>query len=152
MNKKELLSLGVFLVSIFLIGVVFFIGIDTDVKIQIDNGKTISSKVPANFSIFTTIMLMFLSIISTLSIFYYLSDLSQNLKLSRKQKLTTQMLSGDEKKMYLFVLEKGECLQKDLVYELGFGKAKVTRILDKLEYKKILIRISYGKTNKVLIK
>ena len=49
------------------------------------------------------------------------------------------------------ILEKGECLQKDLIYELGFAKAKVTRVLDRLEQKKIIVRISYGKTNKVKV-
>jgi len=152
MNKKEYLSLGVFLVSLFLIGFVFFLGINTDVNIQIDKEKNISTKVPANFSILTTVFLMILTILATLSVSYYASDLSRNLNLNRKQKLTVNMLEGDEKRMYLFVLEKEECLQKDLVYELGFTKAKVTRVLDKLEQKKILVRISYGKTNKIIAK
>jgi len=44
------------------------------------------------------------------------------------------------------------CLQKDLVYELGISKASVTRILDKLSDKNIVERVSYGKTNKVRAK
>ena len=152
MNKKEILALGVFLVSLFLIGMIFFLGVNDSVNIKIENGKNIATKVPANFSVLITVFLMFLTVIGTLSVSYYVSDLSRSLNLSRKQKLTAEMLEGDEKKMYFFVLERGECLQKDLVYELGFTKAKVTRVLDKLEQKKVLLRVSYGKTNKIIEK
>lgn len=152
MNKKEALSLGIFLVGIFLIGFLFFSSLNTQVTIQLDSGKTITSKIPATFSLINTVFLMLLTAISTFSFVYYITDLSKKITLNKKQRLTTQMLEGDEKALYLFVLEKGECLQKDLIYELGFPKAKVTRILDRLEKKNILTRISYGKTNKVVAK
>lgn len=152
MNKKEGLALGIFLVSLFLIGFVVFLGVNTDVNIQFENEKIISSKVPANFSLFVTFFLMFLTVVATLSISYYVSDISKSINLSKKQKFTAQLLEGDDKKLYYFVLERGECLQKDLVYELGFTKAKVSRVLDRLEKKNILTRISYGKTNKIIVK
>lgn len=150
MNKKEILSLGIFLVSIFLIGFIFFLGIDTQVNIKIESGKTIAATIPANFSILTTIFLMVLTLSSTLSFIYFISDISKTVTTSMKQKTIVKVLSGDEKKLYQFVLDKGECLQKDLIYELGFAKAKVTRILDKLDEKGAIKRISYGKTNKIV--
>jgi len=150
MNKKEFLSLGIFLVILFLIGMIFFVGINTDIQIQIQEGKVINSKIPASFNLSTTIFLMFLSIIGTWSFIYFISDLSKNVSSNLKQKTILKVLSGDEKKMYHFILEKGECLQKDLIYELGFGKAKVTRVLDKLDQKGAVKRISYGKTNKII--
>jgi len=150
MNKKELLSLGLFLVSFFLIGFTIFSGINTEVKIKLENDKTISSKVSANFSLFSTIFLMVLSAIGGTSLLYYITDMSKKMALSKKQQITVRMLEGDVKKMYLFILEKEECLQKDLVYELGMPKVKVTRLLDKLDQKGLVKRISYGKTNKIV--
>lgn len=152
MNKKETLALGIFLVAVFLVGFIFFLGVNTDISIQLENGKTITATTPSNFSIGATVLLMLLSIVATSAFYYFFSDISKQMSLSRKQKLTADLLSGDEKKLYFFVLEKGECLQKDLIYELKFSKAKATRILDKLEQKKVIVRISYGKTNKIVAK
>ncbi|MEK7486539.1 MAG: hypothetical protein AABZ60_19620, partial [Planctomycetota bacterium] len=134
----------------FLIGFILFSGMNTEVKIRLEGDKTISSKVPANFPLFVTIFLMVLSATAGASLLYYVSDLSKKLSLSRNQQTTVRMLEGDLKKMYLFILEKQECLQKDLVYELGMPKVKVTRLLDKLDEKGLVKRLSYGKTNKIV--
>ena len=150
MNKKESIALGLFLVSFFLVGFVLFSGVNKDITIKLENGKTINSVVPINFSLPVTIFLMVLAGIASTSFFYYITDLSKKISLTKQQRLNVNLLEGDVKKLYLFVLEKGECLQKDLVYELGLPKAKVTRILHNLDEKGLLKRISYGKTNKIV--
>ncbi len=62
-------------------------------------------------------------------------------------------LSGDEYKVYKEIFDsEGEILQRELPERLGFYKAKVTRILDKLERKGLVERKSYGVTNKVVLK
>jgi uncharacterized membrane protein len=152
MNKKEILAVGGFFVSVLFIGYIFMSGVSSEISITLDSGKIVKSQIPATFTMTNTIGLMLFSIIGTFCLSYFMSDVSKLVNLSRKQKLTVDLLSGDEKKMYLFVLEKNECLQKDLIYELGFSKPKVTRVLDKLEQKKILVRLSYGKTNKIVVK
>ena len=152
MNKKEILAIGGFFVSVLFIGYIFISGINSEISITLESGKIVKSHIPATFSLVNTIGLMLFSIFGTFCLNYFISDISKLVSLSKKQKLTVDLLSGDEKKMYLFVLEKGDCLQKDLIYELGFSKAKVTRVLDKLEMKKILDRLSYGKTNKIVVK
>lgn len=152
MNKKETLSLGVFLVSFLLIGLILFTGMNSEVTIKLENGKTISSEIPSSFPITSTLMLMLFSATGAVSLFYFLTDLSKKITLTNKQGHTLSMLEGDLKKVYLFIAEKGEILQKDLVYELGMPKARVTRILDKLADKDLVQRISYGKTNKITLK
>lgn len=68
------------------------------------------------------------------------------------QKLTLRLLNGDERKMFRRIHEAGgEVLQKDLVAEGTFSKAKVTRLLDKLENKGLVVRERYGSTNRVRI-
>ena len=152
MNKKEILAIGGFFVSVLFIGYIFISGVSSEISITLESGKIVKSQIPATFTLVNTVGLMIFSILGTFCLNYFMSDISKLVNLSRKQKLTVDLLSGDEKKMYLFVLEKNECLQKDLIYELGFSKPKVTRVLDRLEKKKILVRISYGKTNKIVVK
>ena len=151
MNKREAISLGLFLVSIFLIGIVLFSGINKEVTIKMEGGKSIKSDIPANFPILTTLFLMVLSGVASCSFYDYMSDFSKKFSLSNKQRISINMLEGDVKNVYMYLLEKQECLQKDLIYELQLPKAKVTRILDKLSQKGLVKRISYGKTNKIVI-
>lgn len=68
------------------------------------------------------------------------------------QKLAIRLLNGDERKMFRRIVDGGgEVLQRDLVAEGTFSKAKVTRLLDKLERKDLVVRSRYGSTNKVRI-
>jgi len=59
-------------------------------------------------------------------------------------------LEGDERRLYDMIDEKGgEVLQRDLVATGRFSKAKVTRLLDKLERRGVVKRERFGMTNKV---
>ena len=63
-----------------------------------------------------------------------------------------RLLDGDKKKVFNEIIEaNGEILQSDLHTQTGFSKAKITRILDYLELKRLVIRKSYGMTNKIVI-
>ncbi|AKB34270.1 TPA: MarR family transcriptional regulator [Methanosarcina acetivorans] len=72
-------------------------------------------------------------------------------KAEHKRKIASDLLEGDEKKIYLIVYEKKQILQSELVLESGLSKVKVSRLLQKLENKSLLIRKPYGNTNKVII-
>ncbi len=66
--------------------------------------------------------------------------------------LTLKLLNGDERKMYRLIMEGGgSVLQKDLVARGMFSGAKVTRLLDKLENKGLIVRERYGSTNRIRI-
>ncbi len=61
-----------------------------------------------------------------------------------------KLLDEDERRMYLEIREHGgEMLQRDLVALGTFSKAKVTRVLDKLETKGLVVRERHGMTNRV---
>lgn len=63
-----------------------------------------------------------------------------------------RLLDEDERRMYLEIRERGgEALQRDLVALGTFSKAKVTRVLDKLESKGLVVRERRGMTNLVRI-
>jgi hypothetical protein len=63
-----------------------------------------------------------------------------------------RLLDGDKRKLFNEIVEaKGEILQSDLHAVTGFSKAKITRILDYLEMKGLIVRKSFGMTNKIVI-
>lgn len=67
-------------------------------------------------------------------------------------KFALRLLDGDEKRVFGEILESGgEILQKDLPIQLHFPKAKITRILDQLENKGLIIRKRFGMTNKIIV-
>jgi uncharacterized membrane protein len=67
-------------------------------------------------------------------------------------KFALRLLDGDEKRVFGEILESGgEILQRDLPIQLNFPKVKITRILDQLEKKGLIIRKRFGMTNKVIV-
>jgi hypothetical protein len=72
-------------------------------------------------------------------------------KTEHKKKIAADILQDDEKKLYLIVCEKKAILQSELVLESGLSKVKVSRLLQKLEHKSLLVRKPYGNTNKVML-
>lgn len=66
------------------------------------------------------------------------------------QHTISNMLRGDERNLYQMIASAGgEMLQKDIVASRVFSKAKVSRLLDRLEEKNLILRERYGMTNKI---
>jgi uncharacterized membrane protein len=63
-----------------------------------------------------------------------------------------RLLDGDKRRIFKEIVEaKGEILQSELHTKTGFSKAKITRILDYLEIKGLIVRKSHGMTNKIVL-
>ena len=62
-----------------------------------------------------------------------------------------QELSHEERKVLKIVQENKAIFQAELIEKTGFGKAKVTRVLDRLESRGFLERKRRGMTNIVVI-
>ena len=74
-------------------------------------------------------------------------------KKTPKEKIIKLVLGEDEKKIYNLIVERGgSMLQDEIVKETGFSKAKVSKLLRKLEEKGIIKREPFRKTNKVYLK
>lgn len=69
-----------------------------------------------------------------------------------KIKLDTSFLKPEEKHVLNIVLENKAIFQADLIEKTGFGKAKMTRILDRLEGHNFIERKRRGMTNVVVLK
>jgi len=61
-----------------------------------------------------------------------------------------RLLDRDERLLFLEIKEKGgAALQKDIGSRDGFSRSKVTRLLDRLEAKGLIVREREGMTNRV---
>jgi len=69
-----------------------------------------------------------------------------------KVKIDTSDLKPEEKKLLKIVEDNKAIFQADIVDKTGFGKAKVTRIIDRLEGKGIVERKRRGMNNIVVLK
>ena len=61
-------------------------------------------------------------------------------------------LKQEEKKVFKIIQEQKAIFQAELIEKTGFGKAKITRILDRLEGKNLVERKRRGMTNVVVLK
>ena len=70
-----------------------------------------------------------------------------------KARKAAKKLGGDERKVFdILAKSDGMVFQNDLVKQTGFSKVKITRVLDKLEGKKLIERRRRGMTNVIILK
>lgn len=64
--------------------------------------------------------------------------------------LAIRLLDGDERRVMRVLVEaKGEILQRDLIRITAFSDAKVSRLLDRLEERGLVVRERQGMSNRV---
>ena len=79
------------------------------------------------------------------------APLSADLK-KRETYLVMRLLTGDERTMFRTIADSGgEALQKDLMQRTKMSGAKVSRVLDRLEEKGVIVKERHGSTNRVRI-
>jgi uncharacterized membrane protein len=70
----------------------------------------------------------------------------------KKRLLNMNDLTKEEKSVLRLVQKEGTIFQSEIIDKTGFGKAKVTRIIDRLEGRNIVERKRRGMTNVVVLK
>jgi DNA-binding transcriptional ArsR family regulator len=66
--------------------------------------------------------------------------------------LAASMLEGDEKTLLQQVIDSNDILQRELVLKTGFSEPKVSRLLDKLERRGLILRRRDGMGNRISLK
>ena len=79
-------------------------------------------------------------------------DVSGILKSKSTSMLAVNLLEGDEKLLFQKVIDSDMILQRDLILKTGFSEPKVSRLLDRLERKGLIVRQRNGMGNRILIK
>ncbi|MEM3364055.1 MAG: MarR family transcriptional regulator [Candidatus Micrarchaeia archaeon] len=76
-----------------------------------------------------------------------------NVAAPNKQEDLYSRLSGEEKEIIkLIIKSNGAIYQSELVDKTGFGKVRISRLLDKLEGKGLIERRRRGMTNMILLR
>lgn len=70
----------------------------------------------------------------------------------KKKVFDTSSLREEEKQVFNLIQENKAMFQSDLIEKTGFGKAKMTRIIDRLEGQGFVERKRRGMTNVVVLK
>ncbi len=70
----------------------------------------------------------------------------------KKIEISTKNLSREEKQIFNILIKEKTMFQADLIEKTQMNKAKITRILDKLENKSLIERKRRGLTNIVVLK
>lgn len=73
-------------------------------------------------------------------------------KQKQEKKKNLKLLNKEEKVIYSILIKEKNMFQADLVDKSGFGKVKVTRILDRLENKNLIERKRRGMNNIVALR
>ncbi len=73
-------------------------------------------------------------------------------KKAQKKKIDTSELKSEEKSVFELIQNNKAVFQADLIEKTGFGKAKMTRIIDRLEGRGLVERKRRGMTNVVVLK
>lgn len=89
-----------------------------------------------------------------LSLGIYLIFFEKKPMQEEKKKIEIPKDLDEEEKKIIEILnsKEGSAYQSDLIKETGFSKVKITRILDKLEHRKLIDRKRRGMTNLVILK
>jgi len=95
-------------------------------------------------------MVILIAVIAVGVYFLFVKEKTETIKKADPEKLKT--LNDEEKKIYDLIKVEGSIFQADLVEKSGFGKVKITRILDRLEGKQLIERKRRGMTNVVIVK
>ena len=77
----------------------------------------------------------------------------KRIKETRPKKIVdTSDFKQEEKQVYDLIKDSKAIFQADVIEKTGFGKAKITRIIDRLEGKNLVERKRRGMTNIVVLK
>jgi uncharacterized membrane protein len=158
---KALIMVVLFAVSAFM-----FVGkllMPTPIQIVIPGEEPIVVGQIFRYTHFDVVVISISAIVLAVSSFYLLFGNSGSTQLVSSigertsspeldVKFVLRLLDGDKRKVFYEIVEAdGEILQSDLHVQTGFSRAKITRILDYLELKGLIVRKSYGMTNKIVI-
>ena len=162
LSAKNLFMAAMFVVSAFTLASKFLMPTQIHIIIQGD-GEPIEVGQILSFTQVDVVVIAVSAFLLGISGFYlWFSDLIQTRAAPTVRRGDTseidvrfalRLLDGDKRKVFSKIVESGgEILQKDLLIQTGFSKAKITRILDYLEMKGLIIRKRYGMTNEVIIR
>lgn len=104
----------------------------------------------------TTLALVIAGLLAIVALFLIFTKPKEKIIIKKEKRKTKNYdlagLRQEEKQAFNLIKEHGTIFQADLIEKLGVGKAKMSRILDRLEGKGFIERKRRGMTNVVVLK
>lgn len=143
-------------IFIFVIILLFNAGMTDIVNQSCDHGTSCTMHDTIDFQ--TNLSIAIAGLVLLIGVFLIFSKenervVVQKVKVKEKKKSISLVgLDSFEKKAVSLLKKEGGMFQKSLMEELGVGKVKMTRMLDKLEAKQIIERKRRGMNNFVVLR
>jgi uncharacterized membrane protein len=134
------------------------------VQLIIENGKAIPVEGVSYFSLNDVLFFIITAWLGGMSFLYIVLPskeketpvIKEDIKGTQENKSTSllaaNLLDGDEKTLFKEILDNDGILQRDLILKTGFSEPKVSRLLDRLERRGLIIRRRDGMGNRILLK
>ncbi len=159
-------SIIILIVSLFLLFDKLFT--PQPIQIVLESGQEVTTQTADYFSLTETILLIVCAFLIGTTVMYLFYTTENNTEKSELKVAAVDvkstfslpnysqilpLLKDDEKKVIQALQEeKGVMLQNRLVLRLNISKVKVTRLLDHLEQKNLIVKERHGLTNNIKLK
>lgn len=134
------------------------------VQLILENGKAVPVEGASYFSLNEVLLFIIAAWLGGMSFLYIILSSKEN-ETPRSDKIETvipenksaamvaaDILDGDEKIIFQKIVDNDGLLQRELILNTDFSEPKVSRLLDKLERRGLIIRKRDGMGNRVMLK
>jgi hypothetical protein len=151
MGKPDILiSAIILIISVFLL--INRLLATGPVQLILEDGKAVPVEGASYFSSFDVVFFIITAWLGGMSFLYIIKFSKEKEMPILKKDVAVNLLEGDEKLLFQKVVDVDMILQRDLILKTGFSEPKVSRLLDRLERKGLIVRQRNGMGNRILIK
>jgi uncharacterized membrane protein len=134
------------------------------VQLILENGKAVPVEGASYFSLNEVLLFIIAAWLGGMSFLYIIlfskekeTPVSERIETAIPENksaamVAAQILDGDEKVLFQKIVENDGLLQRELFLNTDFSEPKVSRLLDKLERRGLIIRKRDGMGNRVMLK
>jgi uncharacterized membrane protein len=134
------------------------------VQLILENGKAVPVEGASYFSLNEVLLLIIAAWLGGMSFLYIIISSKEKETPGSEQTETTipenksaamvaaDILDGDEKILFQKIVDNDGLLQRELILNTDFSEPKVSRLLDKLERRGLILRKRDGMGNRVMLK
>jgi uncharacterized membrane protein len=161
-NRGILISAIVLIISVLLL--IDRLLAQGPVQLILENGKAVPVEGASYFSLNEVLLLLIAAWLGGMSFLYIILS-SKEKETPGSEKIETaipenknaamvaaDILEGDEKILFRKIVDNDGLLQRELILDTDFSEPKVSRLLDRLERRGLIIRKRDGMGNRVMLK
>jgi len=159
-NRGILISAIVLIISVLLL--IDRLLAQGPVQLILENGKAVPVEVASYFSLNEVLLFIIAAWLGGMSFLYIIisskeketprSEQIETAITENKSTVAADILDGDEKILFQKIVGNDGLLQRDLILNTDFSEPKVSRLLDRLERRGLIIRKRDGMGNRVMLK